>query len=44
MKTNIKQVISELAQGKFILVYDVDGREEEVDLVCLAETVTNEHV
>ena len=44
MKTNIKQVISELAQGKFILVYDVDGREEEVDLVCLAESVTNEHV
>ncbi|MHA1785225.1 MAG: 3,4-dihydroxy-2-butanone-4-phosphate synthase [Candidatus Helarchaeota archaeon] len=44
MKRNIEQAIIELAKGKFILVYDVDGREEEVDLVCLAEKVTASHV
>ena len=44
MKTNVEQAIKELAKGNFILVYDVDGREEEVDLVCLAEKVTPKHV
>ena len=44
MKNNIKRAIQDLAAGKFILVYDVDGREEEVDLVCLAEKVTPRHV
>jgi len=44
MIINIKQAIRDLAQGKFVLVYDVDGREEEVDLVCLAEKVTPKHV
>jgi len=44
MKENINLAIKELAKGKFILVYDVDGREEEVDLVCLAEKVTSKHV
>ncbi len=44
MNENVEQAIRELAQGNFILVYDVDGREEEVDLVCLAEKVTPNHV
>ena len=44
MNENIESAIKELAQGKFVLVYDIDGREEEVDLVCLAERVTPKHV
>ncbi len=44
MKTQIKKAIRDLSEGKFVLVYDIDGREEEVDLVCLAETVTPKHV
>ena len=44
MNKDIEQAIKDLAQGKFILVYDVDGREEEVDLVCLAEKVTPKHI
>jgi 3,4-dihydroxy 2-butanone 4-phosphate synthase len=44
MKKRITQAIRDLADGKFVLVYDVDGREEEVDLVCLAEKVQNKHV
>jgi len=44
MNENIEQAIRELSLGKFVLVYDVDGREEEVDLVCLAEKVTPHHV
>ena len=44
LNENIKNAIKDLAQGKFVLVYDVDGREEEVDLVCLAEKVTSKHV
>lgn len=44
MNKDIKQAIKDIAQGKFILVYDVDGREEEVDLVCLAEKVTPKHI
>ncbi|MHA1343506.1 MAG: 3,4-dihydroxy-2-butanone-4-phosphate synthase, partial [Promethearchaeota archaeon] len=34
----------DLARGKFVLIYDVDGREEEVDMVCLAEKVTPKHI
>ena len=30
MNENIEQAIRELALGNFVLVYDVDGREEEV--------------
>lgn len=44
MNENIKKAIRDLQQGKFVLVYDVDGREEEVDLVCLAENTTNHHI
>jgi 3,4-dihydroxy-2-butanone 4-phosphate synthase len=34
MNEIIEQAIRELSLGKFVLVYDLDGREEEVDLVC----------
>ncbi|MFX1259830.1 MAG: 3,4-dihydroxy-2-butanone-4-phosphate synthase [Promethearchaeota archaeon] len=44
MNEKIKLAIKDLANGKFVLVYDVDGREEEVDLVCLAEKVTPKHI
>ncbi len=44
MKNNIKTAIKDLSEGKFVLIYDVDGREEEVDLICLAEKVTPKHV
>ncbi|MFX1392476.1 MAG: 3,4-dihydroxy-2-butanone-4-phosphate synthase [Promethearchaeota archaeon] len=44
MNKNIKKAIRDLVEGKFVLVYDVDGREEEVDLVCLAEKTTPKHV
>lgn len=40
----IERAIRDLALGKFILVYDADGREEEVDLVVLAEKVKYQHV
>ncbi|MEM3525879.1 MAG: 3,4-dihydroxy-2-butanone-4-phosphate synthase [Candidatus Jordarchaeaceae archaeon] len=41
---NIRNAIKSLAEGKFILVYDREGREEEVDLVKLAEKVTPEDI
>ncbi len=44
MNENVRNAILDLAKGKFVLVYDVDGREEEVDLVCLAQKVTPKHV
>ena len=44
MSNNIKLAIKDLAMGKFVLVYDIDGREEEVDLICLAEKVTPRHI
>ena len=44
MNENVRKAISDLAKGKFVLVYDIDGREEEVDLVCLAQKVTPKHV
>jgi len=44
MNENVRKAISDLGNGKFVLVYDVDGREEEVDLVCLAKEITPRHV
>ncbi|MEX2723593.1 MAG: 3,4-dihydroxy-2-butanone-4-phosphate synthase [Candidatus Freyarchaeota archaeon] len=41
---NISKAIKSLAKGEFVLIYDRDGREEEVDLVKLAEYVTPEDV
>ena len=40
----IRNAIKSLAKGKFILIYDREGREEEVDLVKLAEKVKPEDV
>lgn len=41
---NISNAIKSLTKGKFILLYDKEGREEEVDLVKLAEAVKPEDV
>jgi 3,4-dihydroxy 2-butanone 4-phosphate synthase len=41
---NIRDAIKSLSEGKFVLIYDGEGREEEVDLVKLAETVRPEDV
>ncbi len=41
---DVAKVAEQLANGGFIMVYDEDGREEEVDLVMLAERVTANHV
>lgn len=41
---NISDAIKSLSEGRFILIYDREGREEEVDLVKLAETVRPEDV
>lgn len=44
MNEKIKLAIRDLEVGKFVLIYDSDGREEEVDLVCLAERITPKHI
>jgi 3,4-dihydroxy 2-butanone 4-phosphate synthase len=36
----IKQAIDDLRKGKFVIVYDADGREEESDFIIPAEFVT----
>ncbi len=42
--TRVIQAIEELNQGKFIIVYDADGREEESDFIIPAEFVTPESI
>jgi 3,4-dihydroxy 2-butanone 4-phosphate synthase len=37
---NIKSALDELKNGKFVLVYDADGREEETDFIIGAQFVT----
>ncbi|NVM03164.1 MAG: 3,4-dihydroxy-2-butanone-4-phosphate synthase [Candidatus Helarchaeota archaeon] len=44
MFEKLKRAIKALSEGKFIMVYDQDNREAEVDLVVLAEKVTSNHV
>lgn len=44
MSHAIEQAISELKQGKFILVCDDQSREDEADLIMAAQFVTKEHV
>lgn len=41
---NIKQAISDLKTGKFILIYDDDKREGETDLVIASEFATPESI
>ena len=36
--------IASLKQGEFVMIYDSDGRESEVDLMVAAEFCTPEHV
>jgi 3,4-dihydroxy 2-butanone 4-phosphate synthase len=38
--TNVDGAIRDLQAGKFVLIYDADGREEETDLVIASEFVT----
>jgi len=40
----IEQVIADLQNGKFILIYDDDRREDETDLVIASEHVTPESI
>ncbi|MHA1298579.1 MAG: 3,4-dihydroxy-2-butanone-4-phosphate synthase [Candidatus Helarchaeota archaeon] len=44
MFEKLKRAIKDLSEGKFIMVYDQEDREAEVDLVILAEKVTPKHV
>lgn len=37
---SVLKALQDLRQGKFVLVYDADGREEETDMVIASEHVT----
>ncbi|MDH7506765.1 MAG: 3,4-dihydroxy-2-butanone-4-phosphate synthase [Candidatus Thermoplasmatota archaeon] len=41
---NIKKAISELRQGKFILIFDDDSRESETDLIMASEFITPDSI
>ena len=36
--------LASLKQGEFVMIYDSDGRESEVDLMVAAQFITPEHV
>jgi 3,4-dihydroxy 2-butanone 4-phosphate synthase / GTP cyclohydrolase II len=40
----IEQAIEAIQQGKFIIVADDEGRENEGDLICAAEKITADHI
>jgi 3,4-dihydroxy 2-butanone 4-phosphate synthase len=40
----LQEAISSLQRGEFILLYDSDGRENEIDMVVAAQFVTPEHI
>jgi len=42
--SKIEEAIEDLKQGKLIIVVDDESRENEGDLVCIAEYVTPEHI
>jgi 3,4-dihydroxy 2-butanone 4-phosphate synthase len=44
MSDAVRDAISELLKGRFVFVYDADGREEETDFMVLARLATHEHV
>ncbi len=44
MLTPIDQILADLAQGKIIVVVDDEDRENEGDLMCLADAVTPAHI
>ena len=43
-KNNIQQSFQALQQGKFVIVYDADGREEECDFFVDAKLCTYSHI
>jgi 3,4-dihydroxy 2-butanone 4-phosphate synthase len=43
-ESNLNNALNALKTGKFILIYDADGREEETDLIMAAQFVTPESV
>lgn len=44
MKNNINNALESLRNGKFVLVYDADGREEETDFIMASQFVTPESI
>ncbi|MCK5559575.1 MAG: 3,4-dihydroxy-2-butanone-4-phosphate synthase [Thermoplasmata archaeon] len=42
--SNIEKALEDLKAGKFILIYDADGREEETDLIIDSQFVTPENI
>lgn len=44
MVAGIKQALDAFSSGRFVIVYDADGREEECDFFLPAEHCTMEHV
>lgn len=40
----LRKAIEKLQNGKIIMIYDADGREEETDLVAASQFVTTEHI
>jgi 3,4-dihydroxy 2-butanone 4-phosphate synthase len=42
--SNFQKALEDLKAGKFILIYDADGREEETDLVIDSQFVTPEKI
>ena len=44
MLAPINQALGELARGNMIVVVDDEDRENEGDLICLADAVTPTHI
>ncbi len=44
MNESIDKAIEKLEEGGFVMVYDKDSREEEIDLVTPSETITSEKI
>jgi 3,4-dihydroxy 2-butanone 4-phosphate synthase len=42
--TAVLKALQELREGRIVLVYDADGREEETDMVVASERVTSEAI
>ena len=42
--TNLERALESLRRGEFVLLHDSEGREDEVDMVAYAGTVSPEHV
>ena len=36
--------IASLKQGEFVMIYDSDGRENEIDMMVAAQFITPEHI